>query len=107
VPADPVNENGYEVTRSQTVLPVPRGKLGRKTIDRETRVGNTAETDGNSSSYSMTFGGFVNRCPIPEGGSPVNFVVPGDFEFTLVADSVDTDVVPRTAAMCAKTEHSS
>jgi hypothetical protein len=92
-PAATTSENGYEVTRSQTVVPVPRGKLGRKTIDRESRVGNTEETDGNSSSFTMTLGGFVNKCPVPEG-TPARFVVAGDFEYSLVADSVNTDVVP-------------
>ncbi len=87
-------ENGYEVTRSQTMAPVPSGKVGRKTIDRETRVGVTEDTDGNSSSFSMTLGGFMSRCPMPEGSAPVRFVVPGDFEFTVVADTVNTDVVP-------------
>ncbi len=88
------NENGYEVTRSQTVVPAPHGKIGRKTINRETRVGNAEETDGNSSSFTMTIGGFMNRCPVIEGSSPVKFVVPGDFEYSLVADTVDTNAVP-------------
>ncbi len=92
--ADTTNEHGYEVTRSQSVVPAPPSKLGRKTIDRETRTGNTAETDGNSSSITMTLGGFTNRCPMPEGDAPVRFVVPGDFEYSIVADTVDTDVVP-------------
>lgn len=87
------NENGYEVTRSQTVVPVPRGMVGRRTIDRETRTGNTEETDGNSSNFTMTLGGFMQRCPAPEG-TPVKFVVSGDFEYSLVVDTVDTDVVP-------------
>ncbi len=91
--AQTTNENGYEVTRSQTVVPVPHGRVGRKTIDRETRTGNTEATDGNSLNVTLTIGGFMNRCPLPEG-NPVKFVVPGDFEFSVVVDSVDTDVVP-------------
>ncbi len=87
------NENGYEVRRSQTVVPAPHGKVGRKTIDRENRTGNTEETDGNSSNFTMTLGGFLNKCPIPEG-NPVRFVLLGQFEYSLVADTVDTDVVP-------------
>jgi len=92
--ATTTNENGYEVTRSQTVVPVPAGKLGRKTIDRETRTGNTEETDGNSSNVTLTIGGFMNRCPMPEGDTPVKFVAAGDFETSIVSDTVDTDVVP-------------
>ena len=92
--AETTNENGYGVTRSQTVVPVPRGKVGNKTIYRETRTGTTEETDGNSSNYTMTLGGFMNRCPVLEGNAPVKFVVPGDFEYSIVADTVDTHVVP-------------
>lgn len=87
-------EDGYEVTRSQTVVPVPHGKIGRKTIDRESRVGVTEDTDGNSTSVTMTLGGFMDRCPTPEAGSPVRFVVPGDFEYSLVGETVNTDAVP-------------
>ncbi|HET8692332.1 MAG TPA: hypothetical protein VFM30_09415 [Steroidobacteraceae bacterium] len=90
----PASGNGYEVHRSQTVVPVPHGKVGRKTIDRETRTGNTEDTDGNSSNFSLTVGGFMSRCPVPEGTGPVKFVVPGDFEVSVVADTVDTDAVP-------------
>ena len=82
------------MTRSQTVVPVPAGKVGRKTIDRETRTGNTDETDGNSSSYTLTVGGFMNRCPMPDEESPDRFVAMGDFEASVVSDTVDTDVVP-------------
>lgn len=88
------NEDGYEVTRSQSVVPVPHGKVGRKTIDRETRAGNTEETDGNSTNTVMTLGGFMSRCPMPEGNAPVKFVAAGDFEVSIVSDTIDTDVVP-------------
>lgn len=94
VAAATTNENGYEVTRSQTVVPVPHGKVGVKTIYRETRTGNTGETDGNSSNFTMTLGGFMNRCPAPEGSTPVKYVVPGDFEYSIIADDVNTDVIP-------------
>jgi hypothetical protein len=90
----PATENGYEVRRSQTVVAVPAHKVGRKTIDRETRTGTTEETDGNSSSFTMTLGGFLDRCPMPEGTTPVKFVVAGDFEYSVDVDSVNTDAVP-------------
>lgn len=78
-------EGGYEVTRSQTVARAPHGMVGRKTTDRETRIGNTAETDGNSLTIVMTIGGFAKQCPTAEG------IVAGDFEYTLTSDAVDTD----------------
>lgn len=87
-------EGGYEVTRNQTILPVPHGKLGHKTIDRETRVGVTADTDGNSTQGTMTLGGFIGRCPVAEGREPGKYVVLGDFEFSVVSDATNTDVVP-------------
>ncbi len=101
-PAATTVEDGYEITRSQTVVPVPRGKLGRKTIDRETRTGNTQDTDGSSSNFTMTIGGFINKCPMPEGTAPVKFVLAGDFEFSLILDTVDTDVVPTERKHYAK-----
>ena len=79
------SEAGYEVTRSQTVANAPAGYVGRKTTDRETRVGNTRETDGNSSMFIMTVGGFVRECPTAEG------LVAGTFEYSLTADDVNTD----------------
>lgn len=78
------SEGGYEVTRSQTVANAPAGYVGRKTTDRETRVGNTPETNGNSSMFVMTIGGFVRECPSAEG------LVAGDFEYSLTAEDVDT-----------------
>jgi hypothetical protein len=79
------SEAGYEVTRSQTVANAPAGYVGRKTTDRETRVGNAPETDGNSSAFVMTVGGFVRECPSAEG------LVAGTFEYSLTADDVNTD----------------
>ena len=73
---------------------MPRGKVGNKSIYRETRTGTTEETDGNSSNYTMTLGGFMNRCAVLQGNPPVEFVVPGDFEYSIVADVVNADVVP-------------
>src|SRR5436190_8128550 len=78
------SEGGYDVTRSQTVANAPAGYVGRKTTDRETRVGNTPETNGNSSMFVMTIGGFVRECPSAEG------LVAGDFEYSLTAEDVDT-----------------
>ena len=82
---NPTSEGGYEVTRSQTVANAPAGYVGRKTTDRETRVGNTPETDGNSSAFVLTVGGFVRECPSAEG------LVAGNFEYSLAADDVNTD----------------
>ncbi|HXS78721.1 MAG TPA: hypothetical protein VN818_00495 [Gammaproteobacteria bacterium] len=79
------SEGGYDVTRSQTVTEAPSGYVGRKTTDRETRVGKTAETDGNSSAFVMTVGGFVRECPSAEG------LVAGNFEYSLTGDDVNTD----------------
>ena len=79
------SEGGYEVTKSQTVANAPAGYVGRKTTDRETRVGNTPETDGNSSMFVMTVGGFVRECPSAEG------LVAGNFEYSLTADDVNAD----------------
>lgn len=75
---------GYEVTRTQTVTNAPFGSVGRKTMDRETRVGNTEGTDGNSFGFVMTIGGFVRKCPDAEG------IVPGTFEYSLTVDEVKT-----------------
>jgi hypothetical protein len=95
-------ENGYEIRRSKTVVPVPAKKVGRKTIDRETRTGVTEETDGNSSNFTMTLGGFMDRCPTPQGSAPVKFVVSGDFEYSIIANEVNTDVVPTVRRHYAK-----
>ena len=79
------SQGGYEITRSQTVTSAPARHVGRKTTDRETRVGNTPETDGNSQTLVMTVGGFVRECPTAEG------LVAGNFEYTLTSDAVNTD----------------
>lgn len=76
---------GYSVERSQTVENAPRGSVGRKTTDREHRVGNTEETDGNEVTITFTFGGFVRKCPTAEG------VVTGTFEYSLSYDEINTD----------------
>ena len=86
--AVPTMEDGFEVTRGQTVTPAPHGSVGRRTVDTETRVGNTPETDGNSATYTMTLGGFVKICPSADG------IATGTFEYAIVADIVDTDAVP-------------
>ena len=73
---------GYAVTKSQTVANAPPGYVGRKTTDRETRVGNTPETMGKSATFVMTVGGFVRQCPTADG------VVAGDFQYTLASEEV-------------------
>src|SRR5262245_4259510 len=79
------SQGGYEVTRSQSVANAPAGYVGHKTTDREARIGNTPETDGNSSAFVMTVGGFVRECPSAQG------LVAGNFEYSLTADDVNTD----------------
>jgi hypothetical protein len=79
------SQGGFEVTKSQTVANAPAGYVGRKTTDRETRIGNTPETDGNSTSLVMTVGGFVRECPSAAG------LVAGNFEYSVTADEVNTD----------------
>ncbi|MGH8241849.1 MAG: hypothetical protein ACRETY_00705 [Steroidobacteraceae bacterium] len=79
-------ENGYEVTRSQTVQQVPHGWVGGKTTDRETRTGNVPdETWGNSTEFVMTIGGWARKCPTAEG------VVEGKFEYVITKDDVISD----------------
>ena len=83
-------EGLYEVTRSETELPAPAGMTGRKTISRETKVGNTAVSEGKSSSFVMTLGGFLKKCPVPDDSTAGHFVVPGDFEYSITFDQVNT-----------------
>ncbi|MGH8198511.1 MAG: hypothetical protein ACRETI_10100 [Steroidobacteraceae bacterium] len=79
-------ENGYEVTRRQTVQQAPHGWVGRKTTDRETRVGNVPdETWGNSTEFVMTIGGWARKCPTAEG------IVEGTFEYVITKDDVIVD----------------
>jgi hypothetical protein len=77
------SENGFEITKTQTVTNAPAAFVGRKTTDRETRVGNTPETRGDSSTIVLTVGGFVRACPTAEG------VVAGTFEYAISRDDVD------------------
>ncbi len=79
------SEGGYEVTRSQSVTKAPHGWIGRKTTDRETRVGNKPETDGNSANLAMTIGGWVKKCPTAAGK------VAGNYEYSLTSEAVNTD----------------
>jgi hypothetical protein len=73
---------GYEVARSQSVQDAPPGSVGRKTTDREHRVGKTDETRGQEVTYVFTIGGFAHRCPNADG------IVDGEFEYTLTYDAV-------------------
>ena len=79
---------GYEVTRTQTVQNAPGDSVGRKTTDIEVRVGNTPDTDGNTSRMVLTLGGFVKKCPDANG------IVTGNIEYRMTLDEVDTDKVP-------------
>jgi hypothetical protein len=93
------SEGGYQVTRSQTVANAPPGYVGRKTTDRETRVGNTPETNGNSSMFVMTLGGFVRECPSAEG------LVAGNFEYSLTAEDVNTSAGDEARRPRARRRH--
>ncbi|HUQ50751.1 MAG TPA: hypothetical protein VM692_00930 [Gammaproteobacteria bacterium] len=75
---------GYEVEKSQSVENAPAGSVGRKTTDREHRVGNAEDTLGNEYTYMLTFGGFARRCPTSAG------IVTGDFEYSIVYDGMET-----------------
>lgn len=77
-------DSGYDVERSQSVQNAPAGSVGRKTTDREHRVGTGEETLGNEFTYVLTFGGFARRCPTSEG------IVRGDFEYSIVYDGTET-----------------
>ena len=74
----------YDVERTQSMQDAPAGAVGRKTTDREHRVGTGEETLGNESTYVLTFGGFARRCPTSEG------IVRGDFEYSIVYDGTET-----------------
>ena len=74
---------GFEIKRSQTVQNAPAGHVGRKTTDREHRVGKEKEA-GRVVDYVLVFGGFARRCPTAEG------IVEGNFEYTLTYDDVST-----------------
>jgi len=75
---------GYEIEKSQTVQNAPAGSVGRKTTDREHRVGNAEDTLGNEYTYVLVFGGFARRCPTSAG------IVTGDFEYTIAYDATET-----------------
>ena len=75
---------GYDIDRSQSVQNAPAGRVGRKTTDRERRVGKEKETAGREVNYVLVFGGFARRCPTAEG------IVEGDFEYALTYDEVVT-----------------
>jgi hypothetical protein len=74
---------GYNVERSQSVQTAPAGSVGRKTTDREHRVGNADGTRGNEATYVLTFGGFARRCPTSAG------IVRGDFEYSITYNGTD------------------
>jgi hypothetical protein len=76
----------------QTVQNAPRGSIGRKTTDRQHRVGNTEETDGNERTIVLTVGGFVKECARAVGLTEGDFaVVEGDFVYSLTWDDTNSD----------------
>jgi hypothetical protein len=86
VRAETTVENGYEITRSQSVTPAPHGYVGRKTTDRETRTGVVPdETWGNSTEFVMTIGGWAKQCPTSEG------MVQGVFEYVVTKNDTISD----------------
>ena len=82
---------GNGVDRSQSVQNAPPGYVGRKTTDREHRVGKEKEA-GRVVDYELVFGGFARRCPTAEG------IVEGNFEYALTYTEVLT-----TAGMTRQT----
>src|SRR6185503_21085776 len=80
----PASAPGYDVERSQSVQNAPAGSVGRKTTDREHRVGNADDSLGNEYNYVLTFGGFARRCPTSAG------LVKGDFEYSIAYDATET-----------------
>jgi hypothetical protein len=76
----PTSTPGYDVQRSQSVQTAPVGSVGRKTTDREHRIGNAPDTRGTEATYVLTFGGFARRCPTSAGR------VTGDFEYSITYD---------------------
>ena len=80
----PASAPGYDVERSQSVQNAPAGSVGRKTTDREHRVGNAEDTLGNELNYVLVFGGFARRCPTDEG------ILGGDFEYSITYDATET-----------------
>jgi hypothetical protein len=80
----PASIPGYDVDRSQAVQNAPAGSVGRKTTDREHRVGTAEDSLGNEYDYVLTFGGFARRCPTSAG------LVRGDFEFSIAYDATET-----------------
>src|SRR5262245_58429279 len=75
---------GYEIEKSQSVQNAPAGSVGRKTTDREHRVGNAEDTLGDELTYVLVFGGFARRCPTDEG------IVGGEFEYSITYDATET-----------------
>lgn len=83
VPQGAAPAAAYDIDRSQLVQNAPAGSVGRKTTDRERRVGKAGgPAAGKVVDYVLTFGGFARRCPSAEG------IVEGDFEYTLTYDEV-------------------
>ena len=80
----PASALGYDVERSQSVQNAPAGSVGRKTTDREHRVGTAEDSLGNEYNYVLTFGGFARRCPTSAG------LVKGDFEYSIAYDATET-----------------
>jgi hypothetical protein len=79
----PASTPGYDVERSQSVQNAPAGSVGRKTTDREHRVGTAEDSLGNEYNYVLTFGGFARRCPTSAG------LVKGDFEYSIAYDATE------------------
>jgi len=80
-----VSEGGYEVTRCHTSTNPPADSVGWKKTDRETRVGITPETDGNSRTFVMVIGSLAKKCPTAAGKAV------GTFEHSMTVDEVNTD----------------
>jgi hypothetical protein len=88
--------DGYTEQKSQQKIEPPPGYVGHKTVDRQTRTGNTPATAGNHSESQLTAGGFVRTCPDAAGK------VPGDFEIAVAIDRTVFDNGAATTQPFAK-----
>jgi len=71
----------YDAERSQTIEQAPPGWVGRKTRDRERRIGK-AKDAGLEQTIVLTIGGFARACPTAAG------IVEGNFEYAISSDEV-------------------
>lgn len=89
-------DKGFDVTQTQEVTEAPAGWVGRRTIDRTTRVGRLPENRNTRKITVLTMGAFVRRCPSVAGE------VAGDFIYDL---SVEESSKDGTQVAARRTRH--